>query len=191
MSGPIVLERTIAVHHRLRDAGIPNAVGGALALAYHVDDPRATQDIDINVWVPGDRASDVLDALPADVPWTDETLAVIARDEQVRIFWPVASQVPIPLDLFFASDELHRVAAQRCLTVPMLKTSVEILSATDLAVFKALFDRPKDWPDILALRDAHDSTLDLAEAIRWVTDLVGADDDRVRKLGDLCRHTAG
>lgn len=115
MSGPIVLERTIAIHHRLRDAGIPNAVGGALALAYHVDDPRATQDIDINVWVSADRASDVLDTLPADVPWTDGTPAVIA----------------------------------------------------------------------------HDSTLDLAEAIRWVADLVGADDDRVRKLRDLCRRTTG
>ncbi len=191
MSGPILLQRTITVHHRLRHAGIPNAVGGALALAYHVDEPRATQDIDINVWVPADRASDVLHALPADVPRTDETPAVIARDEQVRIFWPVTSQVPIPLDLFFASDDLHRVAAQRCLAVPMLETSVEVLSATDLAIFKALFDRPKDWPDILAMRDAHDSTLDLAEVIRWVTDLVGADDDRVRKLRDLCRRTTG
>ncbi|MBI1843131.1 MAG: hypothetical protein HYR89_00725, partial [Actinobacteria bacterium] len=38
--------------------GVPHAFGGALALAYYAE-PRATIDIDLNVFVHGDRFMDV------------------------------------------------------------------------------------------------------------------------------------
>ena len=183
--GVLVLNRATDVHQRLLDAGIDNAIGGALALAYHIDDPRATQDIDINVSLPATHAVHALEVLPEDVPWDGQTLDRIREDDQVRIMWPVAGQVPIPLDLFFAVDRFHDTVQERAISVPMLQSMVKVLSATDLAVFKALYDRSKDWPDIIAMRDAHDSALDIEDAAQWVTAIVGPDDSRVERLRQL------
>jgi len=180
-----LLERCIDVHTRLLAAGIENAVGGALCLGYHIDDPRGTRDIDINVSAPASRAREVLTCMPADVPWDETTVAVIERDEQVRLMWPVEGTVPLPLDLFFMVDELHEVVQRRAVSVPMLEGSVKILCATDLTIFKALFDRPKDWVDIQAMLDAHDSSVDLEEAARWVARIVGKGDARVARLRSL------
>lgn len=189
MNVPLVLDRAVDVHRRLLAAGIDNALGGALALAFHTDDPRGTQDIDVNVSLPADRATEALRALPKDVPWNDQTLAVIERDGQVRIWWPVPGEVAMPLDLFFAVDEFHEVARHRTVEVDLLGATVRILSATDLTVFKALFDRPKDWPDILAMITAHDSTVDLDEAAGWLGRIVGNDDPRTVRLRGLAAKT--
>ena len=89
------------------------------------------------------------------------------------------------LDLFFAEHELHDVVQQRAVTVPMGETTVRVLSATDLTVFKALFDRPKDWVDIQAMLDAHDSSVDPDEAASWVARIVGKSDQRVKRLRGL------
>lgn len=182
MDARFLLERAIDVHRRLLAAGIENAIGGALCLGYHIDDPRGTRDIDINVSAPADRAREVLELLPDDVPWDEATVRVIEQRDQVRIMWPVEGTVPLPLDLFFMVDELHDVVRRRTVEVPMLDSTVKILSATDLTIFKALFDRPKDWVDIQAMLDAHDSTVDLEEAIRWLADIVGEGDARAQRL---------
>ena len=75
----LVLDRAVEVHQRLLAAGIDNAIGGALALGYHTDDPRATRDIDINVSLPASRAREVLAALPSGVPWDDSDRAEAAQ----------------------------------------------------------------------------------------------------------------
>lgn len=181
----IVVHRAVAVYQSLTAAGVRCALGGALSLAFHTDDPRATQDIDFNVSLPADRAREGLLALPADVPWDDTTVAAIERHGQIRIMWPVEGGVPIPLDLFFAEHELHDVVAERSVEVTLGGAGVQILSATDLTIFKALFDRPKDWVDIQAMLDSHDSTVDLADAASWVARIVGADDQRVARLNRL------
>ncbi|MFM7093295.1 MAG: nucleotidyl transferase AbiEii/AbiGii toxin family protein, partial [Actinomycetota bacterium] len=41
----------IALADALTDAGVKFAFGGALALAYHVVNPRATTDIDVDILV--------------------------------------------------------------------------------------------------------------------------------------------
>lgn len=186
MSDPgLVVSRALAVYQALKAAGIPCELGGALALAYHVDDPRGTRDIDVNVGVERADAKRVLSTLPADVPWDERSVAAIERDGQVRLRWPVTGAAPLPLDLFFAEHELHTRVSQRAVTVPMRDTEVLILSATDLTIFKALFDRPKDWVDIQAMLDAHDSSVDLADAAHWVARIVGERDPRVRRLREL------
>jgi len=185
MSGVLVLDRAVDVHRRLLAAGIDNALGGALALAFHTDDPRGTQDIDVNVSLPADRARKALRALPEDVPWNEQTLAEIERLGQVRILWPVPGEIAMPLDLFFAVDEFHDVIRRRTVEVILLGEPVRIISATDLTVLKALFDRPKDWPDILAMMGAHNSTVDRDDAVRRLGSIVGDDDPRTVRLRGL------
>ena len=181
----IVLERAVDVYQRLTAAGIECAIGGALALAYHVDDPRTTDDIDLNISAGAAVAEEILRLMPEDLPWTADSIDRIRRDDQVRIMWPVPGEDDLPLDLFFMAAEFHEVVRTRTQLVPMMDAEVRILSATDLTVFKALFNRSKDWPDIESMLSAHDSTVDLDEAIGWVGSIVGSDDPRTVRLDSL------
>ena len=185
INSDLVISRTLSVYRALADAGIDCEIGGALALAYHVDDPRTTRDIDLNLALVKGDAQLALRALPDDVPWDGATMAAIARDGQVRIKWPVDGAAPLPLDLFFAEHDFHRVAHDRAVSVPMREDTVRVLSATDLTVFKSLFNRPKDWIDIQTMLDAHDSSVDIEEAAAWVGRIVGQDDQRVTRLRSL------
>jgi hypothetical protein len=177
--------RTIAVQRALAGVGIRATVGGALALQYHVADPRATRDIDVNVLVPKERARETLAALPEGPVWGEREIAAIERDGQVRLMWPVDGAAPLPLDLFFAEHDFHRVVTDRAIWVPMLDAEVPILTATDLVVFKALFSRPKDWVDIQYVVNHAPPSYDQAEAVRWLTEIVGADDERTGRVRAL------
>lgn len=185
----IVLERAVDVHRRLERAGIPHAIGGALALAYHVSQARATNDIDLNVSANPKQPARVFELLPADVPWGAADVAAVRRDGQVRLLWPVPDGGPaIPLDLFFPQHALHQAIDARAELVPMLDASVPILSATDLLVFKALFDRRKDWADIEEL--LRFGKPDVDEARRWLVKIIGAEDRRLTTLAEIADEVA-
>jgi hypothetical protein len=167
-------EKVVAIHRAL--ARVDHAFGGALALAYYAE-PRATHDIDLNVFVPASRARGVTEALgPLGVAPTRETLAHLERDGQGRV-WVGRT----PLDLFFAYDPFHEAARRGARTVPFADTEIPVLSATHLAVCKAVFDRPKDWVDIDAMLD-QDTAIDAAEALRWVGRIAGDTDRRYDRL---------
>lgn len=65
-------------------------------------------------------------------------------------------------------------------------TDVPILSATDLAVFKALFDRLKDWADIEEL--LRYGEVDRDEVLRWLAAVVGADDERLARFRETAQR---
>lgn len=190
MTSPlIVLERAVDVHRRLDRGGVPHAIGGALALAYHVSQARATNDIDLNVSADPKQPQAVFALLPADVPWTRLDVAAVRRDGQVRLRWPLPDGgPPIPLDLFFPQHALHEAIDSRSELVPMLDVTVPILSATDLLVFKSLFNRRKDWADIEEL--LRFGKVDLDEARRWIVAIVGTKDKRLATLADVVDEVA-
>lgn len=196
MSSPLlVLERAVELSRTLDDSGIEHAFGGALALAYHVADPRGTNDIDVNVSFDSTRPLDLFRALPEGIEWTPDDARRATRDGQVRLLWPLPPGDvgrPIPVDLFLPQHALHDVVAGRTERVPMLEVTVPILSATDLTVFKALFDRTKDWADIEEL--LRYGRVDLDEVLHWLDDVLGADDrrlDRFRAAVEVVRRDAG
>ena len=53
-SGPPVdfVDLMVRAHEALDSAGMRHAFGGALALAWCVEEARGTQDIDLNIFVP-------------------------------------------------------------------------------------------------------------------------------------------
>jgi hypothetical protein len=168
-------ERIVALEGAL--SGIPHAFGGALALAYYAE-PRATIDIDLNVFVPVDRYGDVAALLLVlGVEASDpEAEAAAARDGQTRVFWDET-----PIDLFFSYDTFHDAAAVGRRTVPFADTTISILGPEHLVVCKAVFNRPKDWVDIDAI--VHDDVaLDAAEVLRWVARLAGDTDPRYERI---------
>ena len=57
------------------------------------------------------------------------------------------------------------------------------LDCADLAVFKAFFNRSKDWLDLQTM--LHAGTLDKDAVVRVLTEYLGADDERIDRLRNL------
>lgn len=172
------VEKILEVDRRLAAGGVEHAFGGAIALGFHVATPRATADIDVNITADTAIARSVLAALPDEVGWSDLDLAQIERDGQTRLFWGRT-----PVDLFFPQHDLHAVVAGRVERVGFAGTTIPIISATDLTIFKALFNRTQDWADIEKMLAR--GGVDRPEARDWLSRLVGEDDQRLRRLDDL------
>ena len=173
-----LVDRIVALEAALTAARVPHAFGGALALAFHTEEPRGTRDIDVNAFVAGPDIAAVFTALPTGVTWDRDDLARGQRDGQIRVFWD-----DTPIDLFFTTHTFHDVAQIHVERVPFAGITIPILGATELLVFKAFFDRTKDWADIEAMVEA--GTADLHSALGWLVDLLGADDPRILRLGQL------
>lgn len=178
MKSPSLPEKVTAIHHALEGAKIPHAIGGALALAYYAE-PRATIDVDINVFVPTERWPDVCEALAPLGVGVEVEVEDLNRDGQVRLWWDRN-----PIDLFFSYDPFHDEMRKSARRVPFAEETIPILSPEHLAVCKAMFDRPKDWIDIEQILVATDP-LDLEEIESWLERMVGNEDPRMKKLGEV------
>ena len=155
---------------------IPHAFGGALALAYYAE-PRATVDIDVNVFAPEAEAAGALDALrPLGIAVDRRAVKAATTDGQVRVYWD-----DNPVDLFFSYDRFHDAAERAVVRVPFSDTVIPILAADHLVVCKVVFNRPQDWVDIDAIRQAG-TALDPAEILRWVARIVGDEDARYERI---------
>ncbi|MDJ0850739.1 MAG: hypothetical protein QNK04_20390 [Myxococcota bacterium] len=178
----MLLDEKVALLGRtLSDAGVPHAFGGAIALAYYAT-PRGTRDVDVNVFLPVTAFDRVLEVLvPLGVaPPSPALRRSLERDEQVRLHWDET-----PLDLFFAYNELHDACLERCRRVPFGAARIDILSAEDLAIFKVLFARDKDWRDLREVLFAQAPGFDVAYALAWLERIVHADDERLVRFHAL------
>lgn len=176
---PSLSEKVLLIEAALAAARIPHAFGGAIALAYYAT-PRGTIDIDVNVFVEAERASEVLDALArlgVDAPTPAEATR-LARDGQTRLHWGTT-----PLDLFFSYDAFHDACMERRRVLPFgAGETIHVLAPEDLVIFKAIFDRDKDWRDIDELVFAMSSELDADWIEHWVLRIVGPEDERCRRV---------
>jgi hypothetical protein len=179
---PTLPQKIVAIHERLDEVGIAHAFGGALALAYYAE-PRATDDIDVNVFVAPAAFPTVRQALAGlGVDGDGVDITVLERDGQCRLRWGRT-----PLDLFFAYDELHDAMRREARLQPFGEDRLPVLCPEHLLVCKAIFDRPKDWLDIEQILVCVDD-LDIAEIRTWLERIVGADDPRGRRF-DQTVHT--
>jgi hypothetical protein len=168
----------LAVHEGLRAAGIAHAFGGALALAWCTQQARGTIDLDVNVFVRPERADEALAALPGAVVVTSDDRARLSRDGQARLWWGTT-----PIDLFLNTSPFHEGVAARVRWEPFAGAELPFLACDDLAVFKAFFNRTRDWADLEAMRDA--GTLDVAAVVGVLASLLGGDDPRIARLLSL------
>ncbi len=176
---PPLPDKVIAIHEALRAAKIPYAIGGALALAYYAT-PRATIDIDLNVFVPATSWRDVTEALALlGISVDDLDPAALERDGQCRLWWG-----DNPVDLFFAYDPIHEEMRKQARRVPFAEVIVTILAPEHLAVCKAMFDRRKDWLDVEQMLIADDD-LDIGVVEEWLERMVGKRDPRLKRLREL------
>ncbi len=179
-------EKLLTLEDELHRRRIPHAFGGAIALAYYAA-PRATIDLDLNVFTSVDHAGDVLGTLEdlgAEEVGTHER-ARLARDGQLRVRWQAT-----PVDLFFSYDAFHDSCYERRRRVPFGDgDTIHVLSAEDLVVFKAIFDRAKDWRDIDEVLFALGEEFDGDYARDWLTRIVGPEDERLTRLAEAIART--
>lgn len=176
-------ERIVALHRALARRRVPHAFGGAIALAYWTLDPRGTSDIDVNVFVPARDCARGLRALPEGVAQPAGTVEAIARDGQVRVWWEQT-----PVDLFFDYAPVHADAARHRRRVAFAGTRIPVLGPEEVAVFKVMFDRTRDWADVEAMVAA--GTVDLDAVRTALRPMLAGDDHRFDRLDDVERGAA-
>jgi hypothetical protein len=173
-----LVEKLFTIHDSLTEASLPHAFGGAIALAYCVEEPRGTRDLDVNIFVDASKAESVLASLPRGIRVRREDIARVRRDGQARLDWDGT-----PIDVFLNNLPLHDAVAASVVWVPLEGREVPVLDCASLAIFKAFFDRTKDWADMEAIAQA--TPEDIEAAANTIADLVGEDDPAHRRLRAL------
>jgi len=173
-----LIDKLFAIHDSLQAHSLPHAFGGALALAYCVEEPRGTRDIDVNVFCDAADGARALGALPAGVKITAGDVEKVVEGGQARLWWD-----GVPVDIFLNNLPLHEAVASAVVWVPLQGRQVPMLDCASLVIFKALFDRTKDWADIEAIAIA--TPEDIEAATRVLKELVGEDDAALRRLAAI------
>ncbi len=180
MSEPTLPDKILDIHHALANASISHAFGGALALAYYAE-PRATDDIDINVFLaPNDFPRIQLALQPLGVD-TQVDPAAVQRDGQCRLSW-----TRTPIDVFLAYDQIHQAMRKQTRIVPFGDQRIPILGPEHLLACKVVFDRPKDWLDIEQMLVCVED-LDMPDIQHWLHRILGAEDPRHARLDQLAQ----
>jgi hypothetical protein len=173
-----IVDKMLAIGAALEGKHFPYAFGGALALAFCTERARGTIDIDVNVFVAQDQARTVLEALPGQVVATDGDFLALDRDGQTRLWWEQT-----PVDLFLDTTEFHVEVAQRRQFHEFGGRQLPFLGCSDLAVFKAFFNRTKDWADLEEMLAI--GAINVDQAIGVLVRYLGEDDERVTRLRAL------
>ena len=170
-----LVDRILTIHQLLDKADVGHAFGGALALAYCTGEPRATRDIDINIFLPAEQVSVVQKALHSVIGFTDSQLKYLEAEGQTRVFWGET-----PVDLFFNVSDLHQHMSLKTSQGILNGVEIPVLSAEFLAIFKAMFNRTKDWADLEAMVEEGSFNNDFV--VSQLVDLLGAQDARIERL---------
>ena len=173
-----IVEKILVISATLESQRLPYAFGGALALAFCTERARGTIDIDVNVFVAQDEASRVLSSLCPPVSRSDDDLVVLERDGQIRLWWEQT-----PVDVFLDTTDFHVQVAQRRQFHEFGGRQIPFLGCSDLAVFKAFFNRTKDWADLEEMIAI--GALNVDQTLGVLVRYLGDDDDRVERLRSL------
>ncbi|HEX5656016.1 MAG TPA: hypothetical protein VFX59_02430 [Polyangiales bacterium] len=160
---------------------MPYAIGGALAYG-RWGIPRATLDVDINVFVGETELRPVLAALTS--LGVSVEAAQAERDAAAEGMF-VVQYTGTRIDIFVASIPFCTEAARTRVHVPIEAHSAWFLSAESVAVFKMLFFRPKDIADLERLLAVRGGALDAGYVREQLVETVGDDDVRIARWDQL------
>jgi hypothetical protein len=177
---------TIAEHIAscLEEDGLAYAIGGALALTIWTL-PRETVDVDLSIFARNDELPRVFDSLERAGVMLDR---IAAAKTQARIAMFTGRAGRTQIDVFCGEhphfDDVRK--RRRQVASPETGTLLWFISPDDLAIFKLLFARAKDVPDLEHLfAGAH---LDLAYIRGWLEKIAAPGDRRFALLDDLERR---
>ena len=176
-----LVDAVAALIDALEPSGIAYALGGAVAYSAWAE-PRATRDVDLNLWLPPERLNEGFAVL--------ERVGVSLEREQARttvnergMFLGRLGEYRV--DVFVPSVPFYDEALRRRVRTRVANRDTWVLSAETLVVFKMLFYRPKDLADVGRLLKIQQGRLDLAFVRRWLVEMLGSEDERIETWGRL------
>ena len=164
--GPKVLAAALQdLMEWLRGEGISGAVIGGVAASI-LGKPRLTRDVDAVILADDAGWDHVLDSSAAYglAPRVDDALD-FARRTRILLLRHVATGVD--LDISLGALPFEREAVERSMLVDVGSVQIQLATAEDVIVMKALARRPRDIADIEGILDVR-SDLDLVHIRRWL-----------------------
>jgi hypothetical protein len=170
----------------LEQASVPYAIGGALAYGmYSV--PRATLDVDVNVFVEPPHLDQVFRVAQDLGLSVDEALATKAAiEEGLFVAWRGSTRV----DFFTPSIAFSWEALRTRQRLTFRGREAWFLSPESLAVFKLLFFRPKDLADLERLVGTAGASMNLSWVRQSIVDMLGPEDQRIAAWDGMVRDFA-
>ena len=185
-AGPSLVAARLA--EQLDEQGIAYAFGGALALGVWAV-PRTTVDVDVNVFVGEDRLEELFTALERAGALVDRGEA---RRNAARIGMLVAKIGRTRVDVFIAHHPMHVDMETRRVAVEHPEMGARyFLSASDIALVKLIYNRPKDVTDLERLFAVQGDGIDVDYVRSWLERIVPGDDPRFALLDRLSTIAAG
>jgi hypothetical protein len=173
-----------AIANALERRKIPYAIGGAIALGFYAP-PRATLDVDVNIFVsPGPAFAKALGALKDSgfVAETDAAILLRQAQEEGQFRGRLEG---IRVDVFIPTVPFYKELKRRVRNAVLLGRPIKILSPEDLLLLKLMFFRRKDLADAEAVLRDQGTALDRRKVRDRLVKLVTEEDERVRAWDDL------
>jgi len=175
-------EAALLLADALEARGISYALGGALAYGQY-GIPRATNDVDVNVFVRDEALAAVAAALRSvGIAVTDEAFRHDAAAEGLSVL----RLGNVRIDVFTPSIAFSWQAERTRRRARIDGRDVWFLAPEAIAVFKLLFFRTKDLADLERLVAVSGKTMDLAYVRERVREMMGDDDPRLAAWDRIC-----
>lgn len=186
MINPLHIARTLA--DVLEANEIDYAIGGALALGFYAE-PRATMDVDINIFVSSARVTEVVLNVLSGIGFKPDDPARFQETAQTD--GQFRGRIDgVRVDVFVPAIDYYASLAARRRTVMLNDRSLQILGPEDLLVLKMMFFRRKDLADAEAVLRSTER-FDCEFVRRHLVEFVGDDDPRIEEWDQLVSETRG
>ncbi len=180
------LDAALRIAAAFEESGVSYALGGALAYGVWAV-PRATVDVDVNVFVADESLAEVFAVLEGLGVALDRGAALRQNAEQGMFVgrWDLYR-----IDVFTPSIDFAREAERTRVRLAVGARQAWVLSAEAIAVFKLLFFRAKDRVDLERLVAVR-AELDVAYVRERIVAMMGDADERVAEWDRIVGASRG
>jgi hypothetical protein len=178
-------EVALQIARALDARNIDYAIGGAIALGFW-GEPRGTMDVDIVVFVPKERPTELvrlLQEIDCDVVASKAIASLQQHGFCYAFFRSVRVDAFVPTTPFYESAKARRRRAD------LGGQEVSVFDAESLAVFKMMFFRPQDVLDVQKMVRIQASAFDRDWVRQQLADMFGPRDPRLLRWDELCSET--